>query len=134
MVRKSNGVFIILVCLFALSFMACPDSGGSNDSPSGNSVVGIWEGIISETEYGLTYVLNVSFNLKANNTYTAVFTGTATYMGITDSYTEYDNGTYSVDGNTITFVSQDYEEFSGIISGKTITMSGDGLAIVLHKK
>ena len=128
--KKLNGIFIILVCLFALSFMACPDSGGSSDSSSGNSVVGIWEGTTTITDYGIPMVFSASFNLKANNTFTAVITMSA--MGMTETQNE--NGTYSVSGNTITFVDSYGDAFDGKISGKTITISEDGITLVLHKK
>jgi len=130
MMKKLNGIFIILVCLFALSFMACPDSGGSSDSSSGNSVVGIWEGTTTITDYGIPMVFSASFNLKANNTFTAVITMSA--MGMTETQNE--NGTYSVSGNTITFVDSYGDAFDGKISGKTITISEDGITLVLHKK
>ena len=136
---KKSGIFLVLVvCFLALGLLSCDGSsdggGGGGGGGSSSGVVGTWIGNESFDEMGMAGTISVNSNLRANETYTAVINVTFPPPYDILNQNETDNGTYKVDGNTITFNRGDGETIIGTINGNKMTMTVQGYTIVLTKQ
>jgi hypothetical protein len=110
-----------MVLVFGMTVVGCDGStgGSGNDNPNGNgnSFVGTWTGFDEDGDKMVVVVTSSSW--------------TATWPDLTDfgPYT----GTYSVNGNTVTFKIGENVVGTGTVSGNNVTGSINGLGFTLTR-
>ena len=133
-------LLILTTTLLAVALLtACggeDTTGGDDDNTGPGSIFGTYTLITVNGEElpvevvppGIT-ITSGTLRLNSDNTYSvstpAIFQG--------EPVTLTDTGTFTVDGSTIQFSGVSSGEFSGTISGNTLTMSDQGFTFVYRK-
>jgi hypothetical protein len=138
---------LLLLAALVLPFSSCnnddEDDGGGGASPS---VEGMWQiSYLSNTNctdeydnivldltdapcfdfFGVESCFDIEMNFKADGSFVQTTTTEATFMGQTTTDTETEEGTYSINGSTITLCDSDGDCDDGefTISGNNITIT-----------
>lgn len=127
---------ILTIALAATSIVlaACGDSSGP-DSISGTYTLRTVNGqqlpfITDEDETYKAEILSMAITLKADETYSAVFTGRSTDNGQPTTNTVPFSGTYSLTGSTLTL--DDSEGFLDPDGSVNATLSTDTITMVIE--
>lgn len=120
--KKLSVAFLMLMVLSLGTFISC-----DKEEDEIENLVGTWE--LSEVVEGFSMTITVTFNSDQTGSSSTV------YMEDGETESETGNFTYSIDGSTITIVTD--EESSIItysISGNKLTITDDGDLMVFTKK
>jgi len=127
----------LAVALTAATFASTACGGGDSIGP--NSVTGTYTlqsvngaglpaAILEDASYKLE-VLSGSYTLSSNNTYSATASFKETDNGVVTPTTQFETGTYTLHGSSVTFTDSDDFQTDGTISGSDLTISAGGLTV-----